>query len=1002
MKKTQLLDAFRNIRKQGVSFLSVVVIAMLAVTTYLGIAYAADATARSASDYYAEHRMWDLEVVSTLLMDDEDLAAIRATEGVELAEPVLQVPAKVRTTDKNQSVNLLSLPGELAAIDLLEGRLPESADECAVEEWLAEKAGFAVGQRLEASCAAIADVDPLSTKEYVITGVFRHPDHISRQVQFTPYVLVRDECFNLEALDGAFMKARIRIKDAPSDRYSAEYLAAVDAVEQALTQLGEVRAPLRVEKLRESYSGLLEEQQKKLDEAEEQLKAGRKKLDDGWAELAEAAETLAEGKDKLDSGGRALYDASIELKNAEAELRAAKQKLDVIEGYVDKGRDWVLNHVKESDWPPDAGMSYAEFMGKLNQGKGAIMKWIYDKTGYSAGLYRFKLAEDLFSSSWLNWYYLGEEYMDGVTLYDRGKKDLDKGEADYNEGLAKYEDGLRQLEEAQRKIDAIGGCRWVVLDNEGNAGYVFAKTNSRNIAALSTSFSLIFIVIGALVIYATVGRMVEEQSKLVGATKAMGLFNREIFGKYLFFGGGGTVLGVGLGILASYYILQKLVLNSQGKFLTYGAPAPVFLPVPTLIVALGGVLLSVLAVRFACTNLLRLPAIRLMQGSANLSKLQKASGKGTGGLYRRLILLNMRTDSKRVLVTIVSVAGCCILLVVGFYIKFGISSVNDRQFGPEAITRYDAELYYDASEAPDAEEALAKLLKEHKLPAIGVRKEDVVFRPDAAMTAGTLLCAEPDELGDFYALRDADSGAPMQLPDSGVLIPKRMRESYGLNTGDSFSVYDNGMDLMKVKISGVFNNHVGHVLVFSPAAYREAFGTDLSKNCFLVKTGDMTLDELETLAASVPGFETIKDAAAEKTRFNELSSMVSLVIVVMILIAGLMAYFIIVNLSKTYIQKKSRELTIMRINGFTTKECVRYAAWDLIITTVVGTALGLVLGGVLGRKILCMMEQAYIQFVREPDWRSFVLGALITLGFSWIINAFALRRVKHLKLSDIA
>ena len=1002
MKKTQLKDALRNITTQGVSFLSVVVIAMLAVMTYLGIAYAADATARSASDYFAEHRMWDLEVVSTLLMDDEDLAAIRATEGVELAEPVLVIPAKVRTTDKKESVNVLSLPGELAAIDLIEGRLPETADECAVEQRLVEQGGFAVGQRLEASCATIADVDPLSTKQYVITGVFQHPDHISRQVQFAPYILVRDECFNLEALDGAFMKARVRIKDAPSDRYSDEYRSAVDRVEQALTQLGEVRAPLRVEKLRNSYSGLLEEQQKKLDEAEEQLKAGRKKLDEGWAELAEAAETLAEGKEKLDGGGRALNEASLELKYAAAELRAAKQKLDVIEGYVNKGRDWIIDHVPESSWPPDAGMTYQEFLNKLNQGKSAVMRWVYDKTGYSGGLARFRAAEGLFSSSWLNWYYLGEEYMDGVTLYDRGKKDLDQGEADYAEGLAKFEDGQRQMDEAQRKIDAIGGCRWVVLDNEGNAGYVFAKTNSQNIASLSTSFSLIFIVIGALVIYATVGRMVEEQSKLVGATKAMGLFNREIFGKYLLFGGGGTMLGVGLGIAASYFILQKMVLNSQGKFLTYGIPAPVFLRVPTLIVALGGLLLSVLAVWLACTNLLREPAIRLMQGSTNLSKLQKASGKGTGGLYRRLILLNMRTDSKRVLVTIVSIAGCCILLVVGFYIKFGISSVNDAQFVPEAITRYDAELYYDAAEAPDAEATLAKLLKEHGLPAISVRKEDVVFRPDAAMTAGTLLCAQPDEIGDFYALRDADSGAPLALPDSGVLITKRMRESYGLSVGDSFSVYDNGMDLMKVKISGVFDNHIGHVLVFSPAAYREAFGTDLSKNCFLVKTGDMTLDELETLASSVPGFDTIKDAAAEKTRFNELSSMVSLVIVVMILIAGLMAYFIIVNLSKTYIQKKSRELTIMRINGFTTKECVRYAAWDLIITTVVGTALGLVLGGVLGRKILCMMEQPYVQFVREPDWRAFVLGALITLGFSWIINAFALRRVKHLKLSDIA
>ena len=267
------------------------------------------------------------------------------------------------------------------------------------------------------------------------------------------------------------------------------------------------------------------------------------------------------------------------------------------------------------------------------------------------------------------------------------------------------------------------------------------------------------------------------------------------------------VLGVGLGILASYYILQKLVLNSQGKFLTYGAPAPVFLPVPTLIVALGGVLLSVLAVRFACTNLLRLPAIRLMQGSANLSKLQKASGKGTGGLYRRLILLNMRTDSKRVLVTIVSVAGCCILLVVGFYIKFGISSVNDVQFGPEAITRYDAELYYDASEAPDAEEALAKLLKEHKLPAIGVRKEDVVFRPDAAMTAGTLLCAEPDELGDFYALRDAESGAPLALAFKAVSTMDSMvgykNERY-LYFGRAAARLDDAANYLPARISALF------------------------------------------------------------------------------------------------------------------------------------------------------------------------------------------------------
>ena len=49
MKKTQLKDALRNIWKQKVSFLSIIVIALLGVTTFLGIGYSAAALRRNAS-----------------------------------------------------------------------------------------------------------------------------------------------------------------------------------------------------------------------------------------------------------------------------------------------------------------------------------------------------------------------------------------------------------------------------------------------------------------------------------------------------------------------------------------------------------------------------------------------------------------------------------------------------------------------------------------------------------------------------------------------------------------------------------------------------------------------------------------------------------------------------------------------------------------------------------------------------------------------------------------
>ena len=76
MKKTQLTDAKRNIRRQIISYISIVVIALVAVSAYLGIAYPAVALRRGASDYLNRFYMWDLEVTSTLLMDQEELETV--------------------------------------------------------------------------------------------------------------------------------------------------------------------------------------------------------------------------------------------------------------------------------------------------------------------------------------------------------------------------------------------------------------------------------------------------------------------------------------------------------------------------------------------------------------------------------------------------------------------------------------------------------------------------------------------------------------------------------------------------------------------------------------------------------------------------------------------------------------------------------------------------------------------------------------------------------------
>ena len=227
MKRTQLIDACRNVRKELVAFLSIVVIGMLAAVAYLSIAYAAATLEKDANIFFNGSGLWDLQVSSTLLMDDEDLEAIRALPGVGAAEAVLQTGAQLRIGRSMTDVTVMDVPEEIARPVLLSGRLPETAGECAIEKKLADDGEFSVGQTISLTNRPVMGIEPLKETDFVITGVFQTPEHISYMVSVTPYVLVSKESFNREELQGSFMTTLIRVADAPEDRYSDAYWDAV-------------------------------------------------------------------------------------------------------------------------------------------------------------------------------------------------------------------------------------------------------------------------------------------------------------------------------------------------------------------------------------------------------------------------------------------------------------------------------------------------------------------------------------------------------------------------------------------------------------------------------------------------------------------------------------------------------------------------------------------------------------------------------------------------------
>ena len=1065
MKPTQILDARRNVKKQIVSYISIVVIAMVAVSAYLGIAYPAAALQKGASEYYQRYRFWDLEIVSTMLIDEEDLEVLRTIPGVRAVEAAYEVSGDLLLDNRIESISIIGVTEEISLPDLTEGRLPSKAGECAVEEELVSRYGLAIGEHVTIDNEELVGIDPLPGKEYVITGVFRHPDHVSFQVPCTPYLMVSEDSFNIEDLDGAFMKARILVDGTPQNRFTDAYTDAVQPVEDAVTAIADERALLRRDKLVSEIEDKIREGQEQLDEAEvklkdasEQIEQARTDIADAEQQLKDAEQDLVDAEQKLKDAEQDLIDAEQELIDAESEIADGKTKLDDSEGQLysaqnqlDAAKEQMAEKMDQmAEAQAAAAAAAASIPAAMPGGPAAMPGNTASANPAASGMpgpdpeaqaeqlrqaaEKLERESEQLERMWNDWYYSGEEFLDAQTEIDnarkkieqgkqdveqgkqdveqgkrdieqgkrdieQGKQDLADGEKEYAQGQADYADGQQQIADAQKELDELGACHWVILNNGCNVGCDFIKTNADSLSSISLSFSLIFMAIGALVIYSTIVRMVEEQQKLVGTSKAMGFFNREVSFKYLFFGVGATLIGVALGILFSYFAMQKLLLFAEGIPLTFGTVPNTFLPVQTLAVFFGALALSILAVLFASRTLLRSSAIALMAGP------QPKGMRGGGGasakrsLYSRLILRNMRTDSLRVAVTTVSIMGCCLLLVCGFNLKFAISRVNERQFGQ--IIRFEGELFYDNGKADGVEEALREILDRVGLTSLAVKKEDLLFRGDNNISTGTVVVGDAEALTAFFGLKDYGTKETLMLTDEGALVSSGFTDYFDLHAGDSFLLYDAAMDQVDVPISGVFGNYLSHRIFFTPAGYAESMGEEAENNCFLVKLGDMSLDELQQQVQNVAGFRSLKDATADRARFDIMSMILNVIIVTLLILAAVMVYFILMNLTMTYIQRKTRELTVMRVNGFTASECIRYAAWDLVLTTVAGVALGLFFGIRIASWIERMLEGPYAQFVREPDLRTFFFSASITLFFSIVINGYALGTIRKLKLSDI-
>ena len=380
-------------------------------------------------------------------------------------------------------------------------------------------------------------------------------------------------------------------------------------------------------------------------------------------------------------------------------------------------------------------------------------------------------------------------------------------------------------------------------------------------------------------------------------------------------------------------------------------------------------------------------------------KLKKKKGGSTrGSLYSRLIIRNMVSDPKRVLVTIVSIAGCCALLVIGFTVRHAIVHSNEVEY--EELIKYDYHVKYNSSTNENVEGDIESVLDSYNLKYARSSYYSQGMIVDGKIAMTSLICMDFDEVADFYAMNDPKTSKPLDHLEDGIYCTIKQDDNYGIAPGTKVTYLDEKLKEKQGNVVGFYECYASNVMMISDKAYKETFGYDCAHNRYLFYADESMVDDIERELMKINGVTGLFTSQELRAQSESFISIANFILVILTFMAIVMAYFIIFNLTNTYIQQRRRELTVMRINGFTVNEVVKYVSTEMYLTSALGIVLGWFLGALIGRKIVIMIENhsLYIRDIYLPGW---ALASFITILFTIVIIRTSLRKVRYLKLTDI-
>lgn len=951
MKKALLRDSIKEIKNTYKRFISILVMAFLGVGFFAGLRAASPDMLDTIDKFYRDSQVFDIKILSTLGLTESDIDALKNLDGVENVAGSYEVDGKIKL-DKKEIITKLITVGDINKPILLDGNLPQNADECAVEESFLEANNKKIGDIIQVDVEKTKndngdEIEYLKNNQLKIVGTIQSPLYVSRDRgtsklgngKINYYMYISKDNINANEIYTSIYVTAKTAEQTASTKYE-------DYIEQIKNNIEEIKS----EREQARRNQLVELANGKVTDAENELNTQKQ---DAETKINDAEEELQEARKKIEDGEKEI---ATNKKNADTQFTNAQKEIDYARAQL-QGTNSILDQ-KEQELNLTKSKTYAqitEAQNKINESK--------------------KELED-------------------------GEQELAKNKEEFNTKIA---DAETKLQEAKDKINDIENPKWYILDRNSNEGYVGIIQATKSMENISKVFPIVFFAVAALISLTSMTRMVEEQRTQIGTLKALGYNQFQIISKYILYASLASIIGGILGMCVGFETLPRII------WMLY---MMMYQMTPNVVISFNWKygLLGLILICICIIGATIYSAIRELKETPSALMRPKAPKAGNRVMLERIPFIwkhlnfshkvtvrNIFRYKKRFLMTIIGIFGCTSLIVTGFGIKDSIKTIVPNQY--EKVFSYNMQVSVKDDISEETEQKLVADLRENSQIQKAIETDMTsVTAVNGDNEEDVQVIIPKDNFDGLVNLYDVKSKKTVELQENEICLTDKCAQLLGVKAGDTIKLKDDNKEI-DAKISNIVENYVSHYIYMSKATYENLFGEKYNTNVIFLKNVDLTEAEEDELITNLMSKEGVSSA----TRISSMMGMIddtlkslNYVVIILIVSAGLLAFVVLYNLANVNISERIRELATIKVLGFYDKEVYDYVTRETIILTIIGIVLGLFGGYFLNYYLIGTCEINTLRFCKIVEPISYVYAVIITVVFTMIVNIvtyFALKKI---------